>query len=45
MDFIAAIKEQRLPEMVNYAIGNNYHLMEDYQQNLTLITNHINYGN
>ncbi len=43
--FIAAIKEERLPEMVNYAIGNNYHLMEDYQYNLTQITNHINYGN
>jgi len=45
MEFIHAIKEERLPEMVNYAIGNNYHLMEDYQQNLTQITNHINYGN
>lgn len=45
MEFIAAIKDERLPEMVNYAIGNNYHLMEDYQHNLTLITNHINYGN
>jgi len=45
MEFLAAIKEERLPEMVHYAIGNNYHLMEDYQHNLNLITNHINYGN
>lgn len=43
--FLQAIREERLPEMVNYAIGNNYHLMEDYQYNLTQITNHINYGN
>ncbi|WP_118975171.1 phosphoribosyltransferase family protein [Taibaiella koreensis] len=45
MAFIHALREERLPEMVNYAIGNNYHLMEDYQHNLMLITNHINYGN
>lgn len=45
MAFIAALKEERLPEMVHYAIGNNYHLMEDYTQNLTQITKHINYGN
>lgn len=45
MDFLTAMKEERLPEMVNYAIGNNYHLMEDYQHNLQQLTNHINYGN
>jgi len=45
MEFISAIREERLPEMVHYAIGNNYHLMADYQQNLTQITNHIQYGN
>lgn len=43
--FITALKEERLPEMVHYAIGNNYHLMEDYTQNLNQITKHINYGN
>jgi len=43
--FIQALREERLPEMVQYAIGNNYHLMEDYQQNLKQLTNHINYGN
>ncbi len=45
MEFITALKEERLPEMVHYAIGNNYHLMDDYTQNLNQITKHINYGN
>jgi hypothetical protein len=45
MDFIKQIDAGRLLEMVQYAVGNNYHLMEEYEHNLTQISNHINYGN
>jgi hypothetical protein len=45
LDLIGAINEDKLSELVRYAIGNNYHLMEEYQENLTHISNHINYGN
>lgn len=34
----------RIKELVTYAIGNNYHLMDDYKTNLTSITETINYG-
>lgn len=44
-NLIRAIHSERLSEMVHYAIGNNYHLMDEYQDNLTCITKHINYGN
>lgn len=44
-DFIEAMRDERLPEMVNYAIGNNYHLMDDYKENLHKLTNLIQYAN
>lgn len=34
----------RLNELVAYAIGNNYHLMEDYKNNLNTIIQTIDYG-
>ncbi len=34
----------RLTELVAYAIGNNYHLMDDYKNNLNTIIQAINYG-
>jgi len=45
MEFISSINNEKLLEMVQYAVGNNYHLMEEYEQNLIQISNHINYGN
>ncbi len=34
-----------LEKITDYAIGNNYHLMDEYKINLNQLIKHINYGN
>lgn len=41
---ILDLEKTVLEKITDYAIGNNYHLMPEYQSNLTLIIKHINYG-
>lgn len=41
---IKNVSFKRLSELVVYAISNNYHLMDEYKNNLQLLTQHINYG-
>jgi hypothetical protein len=43
--YLCQITTGRLQQLVSYAIGNNYHLMEEYRDNLNHIIKHINYGN
>jgi hypothetical protein len=43
--FISTALPYKMEQLVNYAVGNNYHLMEDYQINLNKIIKSINYGN
>ncbi len=42
---ILEVQNSTLQTIVDFAIGNNYHLMEEYKNNLNLIIKHINYGN
>jgi hypothetical protein len=42
---ILEVPKHTLEKITDYAIGNNYHLMNEYKFNLTQIIKHINYGN
>ncbi|MBA3664178.1 MAG: hypothetical protein H0W61_08225 [Bacteroidetes bacterium] len=42
---ILELPKATLEKITDYAIGNNYHLMEEYKLNLDHIIKHINYGN
>lgn len=42
---IKNISLSSLQTLVQYAISNNYHLMEEYKHNLQTIYHHINHGN
>ncbi len=42
---ILEVPKHTLEKITDYAIGNNYHLMDEYKTNLTHIIKHINYGN
>lgn len=42
---ILDLPKSTLERIVDYAIGNNYHLMIEYKNNLNQIIKHINYGN
>lgn len=42
---ILEVQKSTLQNLVDYAIGNNYHLMDEYKNNLNTIIKHINYGN
>ncbi|HXD92909.1 MAG TPA: phosphoribosyltransferase family protein [Bacteroidia bacterium] len=43
--FILELPNHTIERIINYAIGNNYHLMNEYKLNLEKIIKHINYGN
>jgi len=42
---ILEVPKHILEKITDYAIGNNYHLMNEYKTNLTQLIKHINYGN
>ncbi len=42
--YICNVKQEQLARLVEYAIGNNYHLMDEYRYSLDQIIKHINYG-
>jgi len=42
---ILDVPKPTLEKITDYAIGNNYHLMDEYKSNLSQIIKHINYGN
>ncbi len=42
---ILEVSKPTLEKIIDYAIGNNYHLMNEYKLNLDKIIKHINYGN
>jgi len=42
---ILEVSKPTLERITDYAIGNNYHLMNEYKVNLNKIIKHINYGN
>ncbi len=44
-EYICKVKKEQLERLAGYAIGNNYHLMDEYQSNLDQIIKYINYGN
>lgn len=42
--FRKSATQEKLKELVNYAIGNNYHLMQEYQNNLNHFIKSVEYG-
>lgn len=42
---ILEVSKSMWERIIDYAIGNNYHLMNEYKLNLEKIIKHINYGN
>jgi len=42
---ILEVSKPTWEKIIDYAIGNNYHLMNEYKSNLDKIIKHINYGN
>ena len=43
--FLPKAAPAQLQQLVHYAVGNNYHLMDDYRHNLDIIIKFIQYGN
>ncbi|MES2733651.1 MAG: phosphoribosyltransferase family protein [Bacteroidota bacterium] len=44
-EFIEKIAKEKLNTLIVYAISNDYHLMDEYKNNLQLIIQFTNYGN
>jgi len=44
-EFIEKIERSKLKDIFNLAISNNYHLMDEYRENLTIIKEQIKNGN
>ncbi|HEY0274042.1 MAG TPA: phosphoribosyltransferase family protein [Chitinophaga sp.] len=43
--FLPQASDAQLQQLVHYAVGNNYHLLDDYRNNLNIIIKFIQYGN
>ncbi|PUZ26691.1 PRTase ComF-like [Chitinophaga costaii] len=43
--FLPQANGAQLQQLVHYAVGNNYHLLDDYRNNLNIIIKFIQYGN